>query len=545
MLRTPALLTTLVVVLASSGCNCGKPVVTTTMGSIAIGSEVLDFGVVSEGTSKGGKFRVDNNGRAAVNVVVTLASGSSADFALGTVPATIEAGSFIEVPVVFTPVGRGSDEGFAEINEAGGMEDALRVQLKGGPIFPLLDPQPDPVDFRPATMALERKMVQLRSVGTSALTITAVGVSATGNPDFSVTPPTLPTRLLPGESVAVRVEYARSARTTEGVMEVLSDDSDAGLRRVRLLPDPPAACSNLMDDDGDGLSDFPNDPGCQDAMDSDEYNPAQCVNGATQPCGGGDGGFCSGMRSCVNGLWGACMGAGMPTTETCNNIDDDCNGAVDNGVTQACYSGPAGTRGVGNCRDGFQTCTQGVFGTACASEVLPSSEVCGNSIDENCNGQLNDGCAIDAGVRDAGVPDAGVDAGTSSCNPNGVFTLDAGVIQYTCCDFGIAGFPPLVSLDIESFTIQSNATVVRPLLDQPQNTLVNPAPAATCPSGSFSYSRAIAGTCTETYTLTGTFVGPNTFVGTYTATFVGSDCTGSFCAADPCTNQSWNISAGR
>ena len=43
MFRTPALLTTLVVVLASSGCNCGKPVVTTTMGSIAIGSEVLDF----------------------------------------------------------------------------------------------------------------------------------------------------------------------------------------------------------------------------------------------------------------------------------------------------------------------------------------------------------------------------------------------------------------------------------------------------------------------------------------------------------------------
>lgn len=519
---------------------------TTTMGSISLASEVLDFGVVSEGTSKGGKFRVDNNGRASVNVVVALASGSSTDFALGAVPATIEAGSFIEVPVVFTPVGPGADEGFAEVNEAGSMEEALRVRLKGGPIFPLLDPQPDPVDFRPSTMALERKMVQLRSVGTSALTINAVGVSATGNPDFSVSPPTLPTRLLPGESVSVRVEYARSARTTEGFMEVLSDDSDAGLRRVRLLPDPPAVCSNQMDDDGDGLSDFPNDPGCQDAMDNDEYNPAQCVNGATQPCGGGDGGFCSGMRSCMNGLWGMCMGAGTPTTETCNNIDDDCNGAVDNGVTQPCYTGPTGTRGVGNCRDGYQTCTQGVFGTACASEVGPSTEVCGNTIDENCNGLLNDGCA-DAGVIDAGLPDAGVDAGVdagTSCNPNGTFQLDAGVIQYTCCDFGLG---PTVDIDVDSFTIQSSATVVRPTPTHSGGTLLVPSggSAATCPSGSFTYSREITGGCTETYTLTGTFVGPNTFVGTYSATFTGSQCTGSFCAADPCTNRSWPISAGR
>jgi len=66
-----------------------------------------------------------------------------------------------------------------------------------------------------------------------------------------------------------------------------------------------------------------------------------------------------------------------------------------------------------------------------------------------------------------------------------------------------------------------------------------------CLSAWLTYTLGYPGWCTGTYTLTGTFVGPNTFVGTYTATFMGSDCTGSFCAADPCTNQSWNISAGR
>ena len=28
--------------------------------------------------------------------------------------------------------------------------------------------------------------------------------------------------------------------------------------------------------------------------------------------------------------------AGLPTTETCNGVDDDCNGTVDNGPTSTC-----------------------------------------------------------------------------------------------------------------------------------------------------------------------------------------------------------------
>jgi len=43
----------------------------------------------------------------------------------------------------------------------------------------------------------------------------------------------------------------------------------------------PPACSNQQDDDRDGLTDFPEDPGCEDADDDDEYNPPppQCSNG--------------------------------------------------------------------------------------------------------------------------------------------------------------------------------------------------------------------------------------------------------------------------
>ncbi len=51
----------------------------------------------------------------------------------------------------------------------------------------------------------------------------------------------------------------------------LVDAGDAGV----------AACANRMDDDGDGLIDFPLDPGCADAADTDEVDPANpaCSDG--------------------------------------------------------------------------------------------------------------------------------------------------------------------------------------------------------------------------------------------------------------------------
>jgi putative metal-binding protein len=76
-------------------------------------------------------------------------------------------------------------------------------------------------------------------------------------------------------------------------------------------------------------------------------------------------------------------------TETCNNIDDNCDGATDEGVTQACYSGDAATRGVGACHDGTNYCFAGVFGP-CIGEVVPSGESC-NNVDDDCNSQTDDG----------------------------------------------------------------------------------------------------------------------------------------------------------
>ncbi len=95
----------------------------------------------------------------------------------------------------------------------------------------------------------------------------------------------------------------------------------------------------------------------------------------------------NGMLTCSQGSL-VCAGATEPQLEICDNLDQDCNGTPDNGVTQACYTGmPATTNGVGVCRAGTATCAAGMFG-ACAGEVTPSGEVC-NSLDDNCDGTVD------------------------------------------------------------------------------------------------------------------------------------------------------------
>jgi hypothetical protein len=317
-MRRPLLSATLLaatLVLTASGCNCGRQMVTMTQSSLSLPVEVLDFGVVPEGTSKGSKFRVDNVGRAPVNITVSVDPAGSADFTLGMVPLTVEAGGFVEVPVTFTPLGGGSDEGAALVTTEG-LEIPLRCVLKGGPLEPHLAFMPNPLAFGPGNLPLERKTATIRSVGTSALNIRSVGVvsDVTANPYFAIVPPALPARLLPGEQLQVMVDYTRTARNDTGFMEVLSDDVDAGRRLLELFPDPPTVCTDRVDNDGDGLIDFPQDPGCQDATDEDESNAAQCVNGISQPCDIGTCAF-AGMRTCANNIWGMCMGscdAGVP-----------------------------------------------------------------------------------------------------------------------------------------------------------------------------------------------------------------------------------------
>lgn len=84
-----------------------------------------------------------------------------------------------------------------------------------------------------------------------------------------------------------------------------------------------------------------------------------------------------------------------PTVNNKGSGDDD--GTTDAGsvacspgATQSCYSGAPGTQGVGPCTGGTQTCESSGYWGPCVGEVAPKGETCGNNIDDNCNGSVDE-----------------------------------------------------------------------------------------------------------------------------------------------------------
>lgn len=118
-------------------------------------------------------------------------------------------------------------------------------------------------------------------------------------------------------------------------------------------------------------------------------------NGSKMPCGPDtETGACvRGTQICTGGVWSSCEGSVFPTPETCNGLDDDCDNVVDDGAGSVLFEDSDGD-GYGNASVTVVDCPPlagfVTVGTDCNDadpDVNPGAvEVCGNTIDENCNG---------------------------------------------------------------------------------------------------------------------------------------------------------------
>jgi hypothetical protein len=137
-------------------------------------------------------------------------------------------------------------------------------------------------------------------------------------------------------------------------------------------------------------------------------------SGVGAQCFGGTKGECiapahAGATACQSGSL-VCTGANLlrpgQLAETCNNKDDDCDGTVDNNPTDV--GDPCGP-GTGACIPGTNACVAGV--KVCQNAVGPVPEKC-NGIDDNCDGTV-DNNPTDVG-GDCNVPPA-APPGTAQC----------------------------------------------------------------------------------------------------------------------------------
>jgi hypothetical protein len=150
---------------------------------------------------------------------------------------------------------------------------------------------------------------------------------------------------------------------------------------------------NGLDDDCDGVTDdnmgAPQNVGVSCGLNCPGGTPAGC-----------QGACMVGKTSCTNATI-VCNGSSGPTQEVCNGIDDDCNGITDDvpGLGTACTG--TGVTTVGACTAAW-SCNGGTPGTGpnqltCVQKQGPVPETC-NGIDDDCNGKTDDGSLPGVGV---------------------------------------------------------------------------------------------------------------------------------------------------
>ena len=125
------------------------------------------------------------------------------------------------------------------------------------------------------------------------------------------------------------------------------------------------------------------DNDCDGKIDED-IQPINCWGGPTNSVIDGTTPCKRGQQFCLNGRWGSCNNQTLPGTETCNSIDDDCNGVIDDVRRTDC--GPSDENGI--CSFGSVVCVAGE--SKCIDAIYPQAEEC-DGVDNDCDGAYDEG----------------------------------------------------------------------------------------------------------------------------------------------------------
>jgi hypothetical protein len=360
--------------------------VTTEATNFVVTPDLTDVGTVGVGETEPFVVSLTHTGGGDISVVaveVLNIAGSYFAPVEGESSSAIPAGETLDLIFNYTPESEGYHTARITFKTDADEDGERSVEVRGHAASPMLSMMPSVIDFGPVAPGVSADATAVvTNTGTVTVSVASIGID---NALFKVDT-ALPLLVEPGEraDIDLRFEPDTPAEEVGQVTAVLESGTEFSGLELR-----GNACSTgsgeLYDQDGDGYSVCGTD--CDDGNDGVHPGATESCNGLDDDCDGvtdegtgcfdddGDGltedeGDCNDADSAVH--------AGAVEDYT-NGIDDDCDGVVDSGGGDADGDGYA-TSG-GDCDDYDSTTSPA------ASEVA-------DGVDNDCDGLIDEGTDV-------------------------------------------------------------------------------------------------------------------------------------------------------